>query len=294
VAAIEHAVPPLRVAVLTSFALCGFAANSLLCRYALDGTRIDAASFTAIRLVAGAITLWALHALKSRGAPAVSQPDHGWRPAILLFVYAIAFSFAYLSLEAGTGALILFGMVQVTMLFADWRRGTRLRHLQWLGVAIALAGLAWLVSPGLSAPSPTGAVLMAIAGMAWGLYSLMGRRATDPVGTTARNFARAVPFALVACLPVLLHLHASFSGVVLAAVSGSIASGLGYVAWYAALPGLTTARAATVQLGVPLLAAIAAIALLDEPLTARIVTGGLAILGGIALALLPQRRLTEP
>jgi drug/metabolite transporter (DMT)-like permease len=201
----------------------------------------------------------------------------------MLFAYAIAFSFAYLSLAAGTGALILFGAVQATMIVAGIAAGERPRARQWLGLVLALAGLAYLVSPGLAAPAPLGALLMGAAGVAWGLYSISGRRVVDPIAATASNFIRALPFALVLSLatgPARL----SPRGFVLAAVSGAIASGLGYVIWYAALPRLTSTQAAVVQLAVPPLAALAAVAFLGEALTLRLVLCSGLILGGIAIA----------
>lgn len=291
VAGFERRTSPLRVAALTLFALCAFAANSLLCRFALDGASIDASSFTSVRLLSGALTLWLILRLAAgRDAPARMAPRN-WLPACMLFLYAIAFSFAYLSLTAGTGALILFGTVQATMILAGLWRGNRLRGTQWTGLLIALAGLAYLVSPGLSAPSPGGALLMTLAGIAWGVYSLQGRGVTDAIAATAANFSRSVPFALAVSVVLVAQFHISMRGIILAAISGSLASAIGYVAWYAALPGLTTTRAATVQLAVPLLAAIAAVLLLGEQVTPRLLAAGCAILGGIALTFAYAERI---
>lgn len=275
--------PPIRVLALTALALCAFAANSLLCRWALAGPSIDAASFTSVRLLTGALSLWLLLGWLGGERPP-PRPGRHWLPAAMLFVYAIAFSLAYLSLSTGTGALILFGGVQLTMLLAGWRSGERPTPRQGLGLLLAFAGLGWLVAPGVAAPSPLGAALMAIAGVAWGVYSLLGRDAVNPALTTARNFARALPFALAASLLSLPQFAISIEGLLLASASGALASGLGYIVWYAALPSLSATRAASVQLAVPVLTAAAGVALLDEPLTLRLLAAGGIILGGIALA----------
>lgn len=267
---------------LTAAALTGFAANSLLCREALRSRAIDPASFTLARLASGALVLALLVRAGRSRAPAIQG---SWRAGIALFAYAIAFSFAYVRLDAGTGALILFGVVQATMLFAGVRGGERLRVAQWLGIALACAGLAWLVAPGVSAPEPLGALSMALAGVAWGVYSLLGRGCVDPLATTADNFARSVPLAVVASLVTLSAMHASPRGIALAVASGALASGLGYCLWYAALRELRASHAAVVQLVVPVLAASGSVVLLGEPWTARLALAGIAILLGIGLAL---------
>ncbi|MFZ0257578.1 MAG: EamA family transporter, partial [Gammaproteobacteria bacterium] len=232
----------LRTASLTALALVAFAANSLLCRLALRGGEIDAASYTSLRLLAGAAALWAIIAWLGR--PREAAHGGSWVSAAMLFVYAIAFSFAYFTLEAGTGALILFGAVQVTMIAAGLKGGERPHTLEWLGLVTAFAGLVCLVFPGLSAPEPLGAVLMALAGIAWGVYSLRGRGNRDPARATAANFGRAVPFALIASVALWADFDLSARGVWLAVASGALASGLGYVMWYAALKGLSTSQAA--------------------------------------------------
>ncbi len=289
---------------LTVFALVAFAANSVLCRLALGHGAVDPASFTLVRLLSGAIALAGLRIATgprgSRtaapegplGAPAALAPARAlpasrppWISAALLFLYAAPFSFAYISLGAGTGALILFACVQATMLAGAMGAGERFRWREAAGLAIALGGLTYLVFPGLSAPSPVGSALMVIAGISWGLYSLRGRRSQDPVGDTARNFALAVPFAVLVSAGTLRGAHLSWGGVLLAVGSGALASGVGYVAWYAALRGMTRVRAATVQLTVPILAAAAGIALLGEALTFRLVLSAILILGGVGLAL---------
>ncbi|HET8760707.1 MAG TPA: DMT family transporter [Nitrospiria bacterium] len=279
----------LRTGLYTSLALAAFAANSILCRVALRGDAIDATSFTAIRLVAGAATLWLLVGLRSGYSRDASPGD--WFAALALCVYAVGFSYAYLSLSAGTGALVLFGGVQLTMLAWGLRSGERPHPLQWIGLFAAASGLVTLVSPGVTAPSPGGAALMASAGIAWGVYSLRGRGATDPAAATADNFLRAAPLGLLLTLAALPSAHATAQGLGLAVVSGSLTSGIGYVIWYAALRGLTATRAAVVQLAVPVLVAFAGILFLSEPISPRLVISAVMILGGVALTLIAKDRL---
>ena len=270
-------------ATLTSLALVGFAANSLLCRLALREGEIDAASYTTLRLISGAAILWGIVALLSR--PGSVKHGGSRVSAAMLYLYAIAFSFAYLTLDAGTGALILFGAVQVTMIATGLAEGERPHVLQWLGLVVAFGGLVYLVFPGLSAPEPIGSVLMAVAGIAWGLYSLRGRCAGEPVVATAANFGRAVPFALIMSLVLLADFDISARGAWLAVLSGALASGLGYVIWYAALKGLTTSQAAAVQLSVPVLAELGGVLFLSESFTLRLLVSAITILGGVALTL---------
>jgi drug/metabolite transporter (DMT)-like permease len=216
---------------------------------------------------------------------------HGtWLSAGFLFFYASAFSFAYLSLSTGTGALILFGSVQLTMILAALLGGERPHSLEWTGLILALGGLVYLVFPGLQAPSPLGSALMAAAGISWGFYSLRGRGSSDPLGDTASNFMRAVPFVIMISLPNLRNVHLSANGLLLATISGALTSGLGYVIWYAALRGLTMARAATVQLSVPVLAAWSGVLFLSEEISLRLLLAGLLILGGIGLAVTGRRK----
>ncbi|MEX8193524.1 DMT family transporter [Comamonas guangdongensis] len=271
--------PLFHVVVLTSLAMLAFAANSLLCRMALQSQAIDAASFTAVRLVSGALILALV--VRLRRAPAAGVGN--WWSAWMLFAYAAAFSLAYVSLPAGAGALILFGAVQATMVGVGLWRGERLALRQWAGLLLALTGLVVLLRPGLSAPPWRASLLMLVAGMAWGVYSLRGKGAADPMGVTAGNFLRAAPLALL--LPALMPSQISMNaaGLAYALCSGVLTSGLGYVVWYAALPGLKAGTAASVQLSVPLLAAIGAVLLLDEAWTLRLTLAGGAILGGIAL-----------
>lgn len=280
--------PALRTIALTVAAMLAFAANSILCRLALAQGSIDPASFGSLRLVSGALTLALV--LRLRPVPAGAPARIDWLAAAMLFAYVACFSFAYLSLSAGTGALVLFGAVQITMLAAGWRAGESFGVWGWLGFALAVAGFAGLVAPGVSAPAPTGAVLMAVAGMAWGVYSLRGRGVADPLAATAGNFLRAAPLALLLSLMLALQAHASTQGALLAIASGALTSGLGYVIWYAALPGLGALRAATVQLSVPLIAALGGVLFLAETPSLRLVLAGVAILGGIGLVLLGKRR----
>jgi drug/metabolite transporter (DMT)-like permease len=269
--------------LLTALALVAFAANSVLCRLALGQATVDAASFSAIRLVSGAAALLLITAL-FRGASA-SQQRGSWTSATMLVLYAVAFSFAYVSLTAGTGALILFAAVQTTMVLAALRSGERPRLFEWVGLVIALAGLVYLVFPGLSAPSPRGSALMAVAGISWGVYTLRGRSAVDPVAATTDNFVRSVPLVLGLGLIMLRDVQVSPQGALLAVVSGSLASGVGYVIWYAALRGLTATRAAAVQLPVPALAAVGGVIFLSEEMSIRLFVSTVAILGGLGLVL---------
>lgn len=275
-----------RTAGLTAVSMLAFAANSVLCRMALSQTAIDPAGFTLTRIASGAATLWLLTVLAGRGRHRVGG---SWRGAFALFAYAAAFSFAYVSLTAGTGALLLFGAVQATMIARGLMAGERLKPIQWLGLGSALAGLVVLVAPGVTAPEPLGALLMAAAGVAWGAYSLLGRGSTDPLGATAGNFLRAAPMALALAVPLIASLNPDPMGLVYGLLSGAVASGLGYALWYSALPGLTATRAASVQLSVPVITALAGTLLLGEALTLRLGLASVAVLGGIALVVAAKR-----
>lgn len=279
----------MRTISLTALALVAFAANSVLCRVALRDATIDAATFSTIRLTAGAATLLLVTAWLRRSA---SPADGSWMSAGMLFLYAVPFSFAYTSLSAGTGALILFGCVQATMIVAALASGERPHPLQWSGLALALGGLVCLVLPGLATPSLAGAVLMALAGFSWGIYSLRGRSAADPLAQTTNNFVRCVPLVLVVSLLALPRFHMQRQGILLAIASGALASGLGYVAWYEALRGLTATRAAVVQLLVPVLAALGGVIFLVETISARLVLSAAMVLGGTGLALMGRERLS--
>ena len=277
-----------RAVLLTTLALLAFAGNSLLCRMALAHTGMDAASFTTVRLISGALVLWLLVVLRSGS----SQVQGSWLSALALFVYAAGFSFAYLQLNTGIGALILFGAVQSGMIGYGLWRGERFSARQWLGLLMACAGLTGLLLPGLSAPPLMGSMLMLTAGFAWAVYSLRGKGAANPLQVTAGNFIRTLPMTLL--LSVILFGQLSFgnNGILYAVLSGALTSGVGYAIWYSVLPQLKATTAATVQLTVPVLAAIAGILILSEPLTQRLILASVAILGGIALVVLtPVRRI---
>lgn len=272
--------------------MVAFAANSLLARVAVREALIDAGSFTAIRLLSGAAALWLLVAWR-RGAWVI--PRGSWQGALALFVYAAAFSFAYLDLTAAMGALILFGAVQLTMIGFGLVRGTSLSVLQFLGLTVAACGLIGLLLPGLVAPPLASALVMSVSGIAWGAYSLLGRGVGDPLGATAGNFVYAGPMAIALLLFTMGSWQLSWLGVTYAILSGVVASGVGYALWYRALPALSAPVASSVQLSVPPIAALAGVLLLGELLTSRLVLGSVAVLGGVALVILapawrPDRR----
>jgi len=278
-------VAPARIFILTLVTMTAFAGNSLLCRLALRQTSIDAASFTLIRIISGAVALQ-LIVLARKGSRGKAG---SWPSALALFVYAAGFSFAYISLPAGTGALLLFGAVQATMIIWALSQGERLRAGQSIGLALALAGLVALVLPGLSAPPLGGSLLMLSAGVAWGVYSLRGKAAGDPATATAGNFLRAVPLAVGLSVALLPWARLDRTGIGYAILSGAIASGAGYAIWYTVLPALRAASAATVQLSVPVLAAAGGILFLGETLTLRVIGASVAVLGGIALVVVGRR-----
>lgn len=275
-----------RIILLTVLAMIAFAGNSLLCRAALLNTEIDAASFTSIRLISGAVMLWLVVRLKQGKA----DGEGNWISASALFAYAAGFSFAYMSLSAATGALLLFGSVQVTMIGYGLFRGERLLKLQLTGVAMAFAGLVGLLLPGLSAPPLAGSVLMLIAGVAWGIYSLRGNGAGDPTRVTAGNFLRVIPFTLVLSLLLLGSASLDVAGIAYAIASGALASGIGYAIWYSVLPALKATHAATVQLSVPVIAAVGGVVMLGEPVSLRLILASVAILGGIALVIVERKK----
>ena len=298
----------LRTLGYTSFALVAFAFNSILCRLALRGEEADAAGFTAVRLVSGAIALIVISYLISTrvSSPHVSKrslvhraltyvraTDTGtgsWPSAFFLFAYAICFSFAYLGLTAGTGALILFGSVQMTMIAVAIFKGERPPALEWLGLAVALGGLVYLVFPGLASPPLNSSLLMATAGASWGAYTLRGKTTSDPLADTTGNFVRSLPMAAVIAIIFLPNLHLSTRGIVLAVLSGAITSGIGYTVWYSVVKDHTTTRAAVLQLAVPVIAATAGVLLLDETATVRLAIAAALILGGIALTIFGRKR----
>jgi drug/metabolite transporter (DMT)-like permease len=309
---------PTRLFMLTLLAMIAFASNSLLCRAALKETGLDAASFTFIRIFSGAVALWFLMEFRRKAiveqtatppSPQSSPKGRGdsfslvekarmrvlgskdagnWPSAAALFAYAATFSFAYISLSAGTGALLLFAAVQATMILWGWQHGERLRVRQLVGLVLALTGLVALLFPGLSAPPLSGSILMLGAGVAWGIYSLRGKAAGDAIGATTGNFLRAVPLAAVMILAFLPWTRLDRAGIGYAILSGAIASGVGYVIWYSALAGLKAASAATVQLSVPVLATTGGILLLGEPITFRYLVASIAVLGGIGLVVIEK------
>jgi drug/metabolite transporter (DMT)-like permease len=279
-----------RTLTLTSLAMLAFAGNSILCRLALKNTAIDAASFTAIRLISAAIVLWVILLLRRRSG----KVSGNWFSAVALFAYAAGFSFAYINLKAGTGALLLFGSVQTSMISFGLWRGERFNALQIIGFTSAIIGLIVLVFPGLSAPPIVSSALMIFAGVAWGIYSLRGRGAGDPTMMTAGNFIRTLPLAAILSLAARDQMQLDQTGVVLAIASGAITSGIGYAIWYSALPALKATQAATVQLSVPVIAAIGGIMLLAEPLSLRLVFASLAILAGIACVIFAKDNSPKP
>jgi drug/metabolite transporter (DMT)-like permease len=290
----------LRLVALVALSMLAFAGNSLLCRMALKNTSIDAATFTTVRMVSGACMLWLLVRWQSAASKAGGSATGGtgsagnWLSACALFAYAACFSFAYVSMSAATGALLLFGSVQASLMGYAVVQGERLSKLQMLGFALALAGLVVLMLPGLVAPSLLSALLMVGAGLAWSVYTVRGKRtqslgAASPSQVTAGNFMRTVPLALLLNALMWRNLSWDATGLMLAAVSGALASGLGYVLWYQALPALKATQAATAQLSVPVIAALGGVALLDESLTLAMLLASGAILGGIALLILDKR-----
>lgn len=272
---------PLRVAALTSLTMIAFAANSLFCRMALKETAIDAASFTSVRILSGAAMLWLLMRWQKQAPLA-----HGsWRSALALFIYAVALSFAYRTINAGAGALMLFGAVQATMLIAGFISGERMSGLQNTGFVAAVAGLLILVLPGVEAPSMLDATLMLASGTAWGVYSMFGRGQANPAAATAGNFIRAVPLTLCLSLAALPWLHADARGALYAVLSGAVTSALGYVLWYRVLQHMRAMTASTVQLSAPVIASMGGIVLLGETLTRDLVFASILILGGIWMVL---------
>ena len=275
----------MNTAMLTTLTLIAFAANSLLCRMALGDNLIDPVSFTSLRLISGALALIPI----SRIVPEPEPQKGSWASAVALFAYAAAFSLAYVSLNAGMGALILFGSVQVTMIAAALRSGERLLIVQWAGAAAAVGGLIYLLLPGISAPDPVGVVLMGLSGIAWGVYSIRGKGVTAPVAMTAGNFLRTTPMTVLASVLALSTLYVAPTGVLLALISGIVTSGVGYVLWYRSLPRLTTTQASVVQLTVPVIAAFGGVAFLSEQVSMRLIASSVMILGGVALVVVRRR-----
>jgi drug/metabolite transporter (DMT)-like permease len=277
--------------VFTTLALIAFAANSVLCRLALGGKTIDAAGFTSVRLLSGAIVLLCI--LKLRGNENGLSTKGSWTAAFMLFLYAVTFSFAYLTLNTGTGALILFGSVQITMILRSHLSGNRLLLIEWVGVVVAFSGIVYLVLPGVTAPSLTGFSLMTLAGIAWGLYTLKGRGSTNPLSDTCYNFLRSIPFVIVIGLFFFHDAHITRQGIILATISGSITSGIGYTLWYIALRGLSTTQAAVVQLSVPVIAGFGGVVFVSEQISLRLTLSALLTLGGILMVILGRNAKTS-
>lgn len=283
----------MRLTVLTSVSMLAFAANSILARLALAAHSIDPLAYTGIRLTSGALVLVAITHLHARRSDhKCSRKGGSWSGALALLLYAITFSVAYVMIGAGPGALVLFASVQIGMLAWAVIKGDRLRSLEWLGIGIAFAGLVYLVSPGLAAPRIPGVLLMAIAGVSWGAYSLIGRGSRSPLADSAGNFVRCAPVGVVLIFAGFWSFQPSWQGLVYALASGMIASGLGYIIWYSVLPELSRVRAAFVQLTVPAIATAGGVAFLGEPLTLRLTVAMVAIIGGVALGLLAAERRT--
>ena len=264
--------------------MIAFAANSVLCRLALGDNTIDASSFTAIRLLSGALVLIVILKVSNKEKNLYSRGS--WFSSIMLFLYAITFSFAYITLDTGTGALILFGSVQITMITLSIITGNRLHISEWLGISIAFSGFVYLVLPGVSTPSIVGFVLMTVAGIAWGIYTLKGRGSSNPLADTSYNFVRTIPIVLILLAITINSAHYSLNGIVLAILSGAIASGIGYTIWYIALGGLSTTLAAVVQLSVPVIAAFGGVMFVSEAITLRLTIAATLILGGILMVML--------
>jgi drug/metabolite transporter (DMT)-like permease len=282
----------MKTLLYTALAMFAFAANSILCRMALGTSSIDAAAFTSIRLVSGVVVLASILLFTGRQ---VSQKSRGsWMGGLMLFLYAITFSYAYLSLDTGTGALILFGSVQVTMIFVSVVMGYRPSAMEWGGLLLAFAGFVYLVLPGVTAPPLGGFSLMLMAGIAWGFYSLNGRQSVNPLMDTGYNFLRTLPYVVLLLLFTYSSSAMTMQGVILAMVSGGVASGIGYAIWYRALRGLTSTVAAVVQLSVPLIAALGGILLLSESLTLRFVIAAILILSGILIVIYGRQSFQEP
>ncbi len=282
----------MKTITLTFLALIAFAANSVLCRLALGNESIDASNFTSIRLLSGVIVLFFILKLKSRKPPP-SITKGSWFSGSMLFLYAITFSFAYITLDTGTGALILFGAVQITIIIYSIIAGHKLHLLEWIGVLISFLGFIYLILPGVTSPSLIGFILMSIAGVAWGIYTVRGKASKDSLRDTAFNFLKTIPFVLIVFVFTLNTGHYSYEGVLLAIISGGITSGIGYTIWYMALRGLTTVQSAVVQLLVPVIAAFGGVLFISEVITYRLTISSILILGGILLVVIGKNYIDK-
>lgn len=281
----------LKIFILTGLALIAFAANSVLCRLALGDKTIDAASFTNIRLFSGAVVL--LLILKLYNSQSQNSSKGNWLSSFMLFLYAVTFSFAYISLDTGTGALIMFGSVQITIILLSIISGNRLNIYEWLGVTIAFLGFVYLILPGVSSPSLIGFSLMTIAGIAWGIYTLKGKESKNPLRDTTFNFIRTIPFIIILLIFTFQYSSYSTKGVVLAIISGGITSGIGYTIWYMAMEGLSKIQTAVIQLLVPIIAAFGGVIFVDEKITFRLSVASILVLGGILVVVLGRKNLLK-
>jgi len=281
----------LKTSLLTGLALIAFAANSVLCRLALGNETIDAPSFTGIRLLSGAITLFIILSIKRGNKGASSKGS--WTAGLMLFLYAITFSYAYLSVDTGTGALILFGSVQITMIMLSLVTGTRLHLTEWSGVIIAFTGFIYLILPDITTPSVNGFILMTVSGMSWGIYTLKGRSSKNPLMDTTYNFLRTIPFVALLAIFTMQNMSYSFEGIVLALISGAVTSGVGYTIWYIALSGLSSTQAAVLQLSVPVIAAIGGVVFVSEEITIRLIISATIVLSGILMVVLGKYYFTK-
>ncbi|MBT5794643.1 MAG: DMT family transporter [Nitrospina sp.] len=276
----------IKTILFTGLALIAFAANSVLCRLALGGSAIDASTFTIVRLLSGVIVLTVILNISKINSNSSPSTKGSWPASIALFLYAFTFSFAYVTLETATGALILFGSVQITMILLTIFSGNRLHISEWVGMAIAFAGFVYLVLPGVTTPSVIGFFLMTVSGIAWGVYTLKGRGSKSPIMDTAYNFLRTLPFVIILAIITMKYAHYSAEGILLAALSGGIASGIGYMIWYIALSGLSVTQAAVLQLLVPVIAAFGGIIFVSESISLRLAVSSTMILGGILMVVL--------
>jgi drug/metabolite transporter (DMT)-like permease len=278
----------LKTISLTFLALIAFAANSVLCRLALGGGAIDASSFTVIRLVSGVVSLFIILSIKgdNKENTTVIKPTGSWSAAFVLFIYAVTFSYAYLSVDTGTGALILFGAVQMTMIMLSIIAGTRLHLIEWSGVVLAFSGFIYLVLPNISTPSFHGFILMTVSGISWGIYTLKGRNSKYPLMDTTYNFIRTIPFVILLTVFTMHNMEYTVEGIILALISGAITSGVGYTIWYIALGGLSSTQAAVIQLSVPVIAALGGVVFVSEVITMRLIFSTTAVLVGILMVVL--------
>lgn len=283
-----------------SFALLAFAGNSVLCRLALGQGLIDASSFTSLRLLSGVVTLIVISLVLNRGSGSVvirqltkQNTTKTWLASLMLFVYAATFSYAYISLDTGTGALILFGMVQLSMIMIGALYGNKLHYSEWLGILVAFAGVVYLVKPNLSTPSFLGFVLMALSGVAWAIYTLLGRGSKQPILDTSANFLRTIPFVVVLILFTVHEAQLTNWGIIYSILSGAVTSAVGYAIWYLVLKDLTVTQAAVLQLLVPILAALGGVLFVSEMISMRLVISSLLVLGGILMVIIGRRFLVR-